>query len=180
MHRIRPFKAPALSSRTVPARTMMTRAKLAAGRVVDALRLSPLLHVILPTIVVMVIVVGATAIYLPGIMDAATIESARHSNVEIADLIKTTRGYYTRQVVAKAIKTGGMRPAFDHANDERAIPLPATFVKDISDILQKKDVTLSLLSPYPWPHRADRKMDDFQTRAWEAFQRDPDAVFSHM
>lgn len=161
-----------------PGVTTMTSVKMGVARLVDALRLSPLLHVIVPTIVVMVIVVGATAICLPGFMDAATIESARHSNVEIADLIKTTRGYYTRQVVAKALKTGALTPSYDHANNERAIPLPATFVKDISDILQKKDVTLSLLSPYPWPHRADRKMDEFQTMAWEAFQRDPSAVFS--
>jgi diguanylate cyclase (GGDEF)-like protein len=147
------------------------------ARLLNSLRHTPLLHVILPTIAAMVVVVGATAIYLPGIMDAATIESARHSNVELADLIKTTRGYYTRQVVAKALKNGSLTPSYDHHNDDNAIPLPATFVKDISDILQKKDVTLSLLSPYPWPHRADRKMDEFQTMAWEAFQREPDAVF---
>jgi len=146
----------------------MARIGFAMARVADALRLSALLHVILPTIVAMLIVVGATAIYLPGITDAATIESARHGNVEIADLIKTTRGYYTRQMVAKALNTGGMTPAYNHA----------TFVKDISDILQKKDVMLSLISPYPWPPRAERKMDAFQTTAWEAFQRDPEAVIS--
>src|SRR4051794_24747411 len=108
---------------------------------VAALRVAPLLHLILPTIVVMMIVVGATAVYVPGIMETTTIESARHSNVEIADLIKTTRGYYTRQVVAKVLQSNSMIPSYDHANDPKAIPLPATFVKDISDILQKKDIT---------------------------------------
>jgi diguanylate cyclase (GGDEF)-like protein len=135
-------------------------------------------HVVLPTLVVMALGVGATTAYLPGAMEDATIESARHSNVEIADLIKTTRGYYTRHVVAKALSTGALTPSYDHIPDPRAIPLPATFVKDISDLLQNKEITLSLISPYPWPHRADRKMDDFQTMAWQAFQKNPDAVFS--
>jgi len=141
-------------------------------------RTSPVWPIILPTLIVMTIVVGTTAVYLPVAMDSATIESARHSNVEIADLIKTTRGYYTRQVVSKALATGALTPSYNHSQEPRAIPLPATFVKDISDLLRDKEVTLSLVSPYPWPHRADRKMDDFQSMAWQAFQNNPDEVFS--
>jgi hypothetical protein len=146
--------------------------------ITDLWRASPVWHVVAPTIVALVLAGAATAIYLPGAMRSAAIDSAYRSNIEVADQIKITRGYYTRTVVAKALDTGVLTPSYNHANDPKAIPLPATFVKDISDLLQQKDMTLSLISPYPWPHRADRRMDAFQTRAWEAFQQDPDAVFS--
>ena len=49
---------------------------------------------------------GAIAIYLPEAMTGAALESAYRGNIDAADQIKITRGYYTRSVVAKAIKTG--------------------------------------------------------------------------
>ncbi len=139
---------------------------------------SPTWHVVLPVIAVVVLGVGAIALYLPGAMHAAAIDSAYRGNLEVADLIKITRGYYTRRVVVKAIETGRLTPSYEHENEIFAIPLPATFVKDISDLLKERDTSLTLISPYPWPHRADRKMDGFQTTAWEAFQKNPEAVFS--
>ncbi len=120
----------------------------------------------------------AIAIYLPAAMTAAALESAYRGNVDAADQIKITRGYYTRSVVAKAIKSGALVPSYTHGNVANEIPLPATFVQDISDLLKQKDTTLSLVSPYPWPHRAARQMDTFQNNAWEHFQTDPSAVFS--
>lgn len=116
--------------------------------------------------------------YLPDAMKAAAIEAAYRSNIETVDQIKLTRGYYTRNVVAKELASGHLIPSHDHKNNPKAIPLPATFVQDISDLLKAKETTLSLISPYPWPNRAGRQMDDFQTAAWNAFQRDPSAVVS--
>jgi diguanylate cyclase (GGDEF)-like protein len=120
--------------------------------------------------------VGAIAIHLPAAMRVAAIESARRASIDVADQIKITRGYYTQSVVAKAISSGRLTPSHAHKGDPNGIPLPATFVKDISDLLQEKDTTLSLVSPYPWPHRADRKLDAFQSKAWAAFAADPEAA----
>ena len=142
--------------------------------------LAPGLSLVLAIIVAIGLGVGAIAFYLPHAMTSAAIESAYRGNIEVADQIKITRGYYTRYVVAKALSTGTLVPTHDHQDNPKAIPLPATFVKDVSDLLKEKDTTLSLISPYPWPHRADRKMDDFQTRAWDAFKENPDEVFSRL
>lgn len=120
----------------------------------------------------------AIAIYLPRAMTAAALEAAYRGNVDAADQIKITRGYYTRSVVAKALASGTLVPSYSHMNVANEIPLPATFVQDISDLLKQKDTTLSLVSPYPWPHRGERQMDTFQVNAWEHFQTDSSAVFS--
>ncbi len=121
---------------------------------------------------------GAIAFYLPEAMTAAAVESAYRGNLAAADQIKITRGYYTRAVVAKALQSGALLPSYTHAGEPNQIPLPATFVQDISDLLKEKDTTLALVSPYPWPHRSERQMDNFQTSAWDHFQTDPSAVFS--
>lgn len=120
----------------------------------------------------------AIASFLPRAMKSAAIESAYRGNIATADQMKITRGYYTREVVAKAIASQALTPAYDHASKLNVIPLPATFVHDISELLRAKDTTLSLVSPYPWPHRGDRVMDEFQKSAWQAFQIDPSAAFS--
>lgn len=140
----------------------------------------PLWPVVCTIIAILGVGVAATAVYLPGAMREAAIDAAYRGNLEIADQIKITRGYYTRNVVAKALASGALTPSFTHKDDPRAIPLPATFVKDISDLLKEKDTTLSLVSPYPWPHRADRTMDNFELTAWQAFQSDPTVIFSRL
>jgi diguanylate cyclase (GGDEF)-like protein len=122
--------------------------------------------------------VTAVALYLPGAMTGAALDSAYRGNIDAVDQIKLTRGYYTRYVVAKALKSGALAPTYKHKDDPHAIPLPATFVQDISDLLKQEDTSFSMVSPYPWPHRAGRKMDNFQSSAWDAFQKDSSAVFS--
>ena len=143
-----------------------------------ARRVSPIWIVALLVLAVLSLGVAATSIYLPGAMRTAAIDAAYRSNLEVADQIKITRGYYTQNVVAKVVASGSFTASILHKGDPKAIPLPATFVKDISDLLKERATTLSLVSPYPWPHRADRKMDDFEAAAWETFQTDPSAVFS--
>lgn len=138
----------------------------------------PIYNVVLPVIGAMALGVAGLSSYLPEAMQAAAIDSAYRGSIEVADQIKITRGYYTRNVVSKALATGAFEPSYDHKDNPKAIPLPATFVKDISDLLAKKDLSLSLISPYPWPHRANRVMDDFQIAAWGAFLRDPTQAFS--
>jgi methyl-accepting chemotaxis protein len=141
---------------------------------------SPVWHLVIPTVALVCVAIILVATYLPSAMQSAAIDAAYRANIEVADQIKITRGYYTRNVVAKAIETGALRPDFKHEDDPTAIPLPATFVKDISDLLREKDTTLSLVSPFPWPHRADRKMDEFQSQAWDSFQLDPSSAFSRL
>lgn len=133
---------------------------------------------VLPIIALIVVAVGVNSFYLPRTMRDGAIESALGSNVQVAEQIKIIRGYYTRNVVTKVKQSGHLFPSFRHKDDPLAIPLPATFVQDISELLKEKNTSLKLVSPYPWPHRAARKMDEFQTRAWQAFQKNPEMTIS--
>lgn len=116
--------------------------------------------------------------YLPHVMRSAAIDTAIQANIETIRQIKEMRGYYTQQIITRAIETKALKPSWNHAGKPDEIPLPATLVKELSEILRKRDTTLALVSPYPWPHRASRKMDAFEQEAWNKFQKDPDAVFT--
>jgi diguanylate cyclase (GGDEF)-like protein len=114
----------------------------------------------------------ALALYLPGAMTAGTRDMSAASGVSMAYDIAAVRNFYSSAVVAKAKPY--LTPKVDHADDPHGIPLPATFVMDISALLSGNGVDVSLTSPYPWPNRAGRKLDAFETMAWDAFQTDPD------
>jgi diguanylate cyclase (GGDEF)-like protein len=148
---------------------------LAIGR---ANGISPVSHVVLFIIAALGVSVWLTALYLPGAMRAAAIDTAYRANLEVADTIRAVRDYYSKNIVRKATGVGGLSFSSNHAGDPHAIPYPATVIKDLSDLLHGEAMSLSLVSPYPWPHRVDRKMDSFESQAWTAFQTDPDAVFS--
>jgi hypothetical protein len=46
------------------------------------------------------------------------------------------------------------------------IPVPATFIHDISELLKEEATSILLYSRYPFPNRAKRQHDEFQAAAW--------------
>lgn len=156
--------SPDCSSRPSAPKNKLKSIRLAAALLVGALAL----------------VVLALASRLPEAMRMSVIDAAYKANLEVADQIKITRGYYADNILSKVVASGALVGSHRHKQDAKAIPIPATFVKDISDLLSQKATSLALVSPYPWPHRADRKLDDFEKSAWETFQSNPDAILRHL
>jgi len=91
---------------------------------------------------------------------------------------KTIRAYYTNNVVKTVLKSQDIRPAIEHQNNDKAIPLPATMIHDLGQALEDKGTSLHLYSKYPFPNRGDRKLDDFEQRAWDYLSQNPDATYS--
>lgn len=141
-------------------------------------RLSPIRAWALGIMALALLGVGFISFYLPHVMRSATIDTAVQASIETIRQIKEMRGYYTQQIIARAMETNTLKPSMNPAGKPNEIPLPATLVKELSELLRKHDTTLALVSPYPWPHRAQRKMDMFEQEAWSRFQQDPDAVFT--
>jgi len=107
-----------------------------------------------------------------------TVEAAIASAAETVGQFKTIRGYYMKNLVAKVKANGTIKPAFKHKGVPNTVPLPATFVHDVSRLLEKRDTKMRLYSAYPFPYQKARKLDDFQSAAWEALNASPDAIFS--
>lgn len=127
---------------------------------------------------VVLVGIAGMAVYLPNAMRSAAIETALQSNLDLINQVKLVRTYYADTVLKRATAGGTIKPSADYRNHPNQLPLPATLVKDISELMEKNDTRLALVSPYPWPHRADRKMSPFEQSAWEAFQQDPARIVS--
>ena len=133
-------------------------------------------------IVILLLLAGTYSIYtyLPSTMRSSAIDTALQSNIETIEQIKLMRSYYTQTIVARALKTEALKPTMNYKDHPNEIPIPATMVKDLSELMSKQNTSLSLVSPYPWPHRAERVLDEFESEAWKAFQTDPNAVMSRV
>ena len=107
--------------------------------------------------------------------------NAQHQAIEIAKQkaieFKTLRGYYAKNVISKIVKDGNLKPSFDHANNAKEVPLPASMIHDLSELLESKGTTLKLYSPYPFPNRKNRQLDVFGNNAWNALSRDTSQPF---
>lgn len=133
---------------------------------------------VLPVPIALVCVILAGWLVIPQWTAKNAVDAAIKSASETVSQFKTIRGYYTKNIIAKVKANGTIKPAINHKGVPNTVPLPATFVHDISKLLEKQDTKVGLYSAYPFPNRASRKLDDFQTEAWAALNADPKAIFS--
>jgi len=135
-------------------------------------------RLILPVPVLMVIVIAAIAIIVPKIVADNARREAISAGQQTAEQFKIIRKYYTNNVIRKVVKSGVLKPSLNHKTEANGVPLPATFIHDLSALMAKRDTTLNLYSNFPFPIRKERKLDAFQNEAWQALNASPDSVFS--
>jgi len=134
---------------------------------------SILWKLVLPIPAVVILAIAAAALIMPKYLAENARQDAIQTATQVAAQFKTVRGYYTRNVIKKVLANEGLKPSFNHKTMKNGVPLPATLIHDLSDLLAKKDTRIKLYSPYPFPNRADRKLDKFQTEAWAVLSKDP-------
>ncbi len=118
--------------------------------------------------------------FIPDTIKSNTISSATESAFQTVSQIKMIRGYYTQNVVADVLGTEGLRTGIDHKDNPAVVPLPATFVHDISALSAEERTNFSLYSAYPFPNRADRQSDTFMTEAWAFLVDNPNESFERL
>ncbi len=130
--------------------------------------------VFIPTLTV-ALIVGLLILY------RHTVTQAQANAVETIHQLKILRGYYTANVISKVIAHTTLRVNFDHKENAKTIPLPATLIHDLSALIgaqSKQGINARLYSRFPFPNRASRTLDPFALAAIEAIQRNPDLVFA--
>ncbi len=140
---------------------------------------SLLFKLAVPVPLVMVLCLVAAWYFIPQSVIQHARESAVNSAVQTANQFKTIRGYYTNNVIRKVVADGNLRPSVNHATEPDAIPLPATFIHDVSALLSEQDTSIDLYSAFPFPVRGDRRLDAFQAETWDFLTDNPEEVASH-
>ncbi|TQV89712.1 methyl-accepting chemotaxis protein [Aliikangiella coralliicola] len=132
---------------------------------------------ILPITISFIIGLVALWIFIPQRVQ----QNAQFQAIEIAKQkaleFKVLRGYYAKNVISKIVKDGNLKPSFNHANNANEVPLPASMIHDLSELLQDKGTSIKLYSPYPFPNRSSRVLDQFATDAWNALSENVDTPF---
>ena len=132
---------------------------------------------ILPVPLAIILGLVLAVFTIPPLLEENTEKDAISNAVQTVQQFKAIRAYYTSNIVKKVLKDGNLKPSINHATEEKSIPLPATFIHDMSALLKEQDTSFKLYSPYPFPNRADRKMDEFGKEAWAFLSANPDGRF---
>ena len=135
-------------------------------------------RLLLPVPLALVAAIAAIWIVIPRVMVSNATDEALAASQQIAAQFKTIRAYYTENVVNKIVREGTFKPSTDHRADAKTIPLPATMIHDLSELLSKQNTTINLYSQYPFPNRNSRQLDAFQREAWEVLAKNPQATFA--
>ncbi len=134
--------------------------------------------VLLPVPIALMIAIAGIWLFVPSMIAENVRADATLNAQKTAGQFKTIRGYYTKNVIKKVVADGSLKPSYNHKTEEKSVPLPATFIHDVSELLAKEDTTINLYSAYPFPVRANRALDPFQTEAWTFLNENPDGVFT--
>jgi methyl-accepting chemotaxis protein len=120
-------------------------------------------------------------IYISNASLSNTVDSSKLNALSIIDQFKTLRGYYVKSIIKKVKGNDtGLKISYDHKTMDDAIPLPATVIHDMSELLGEKgkeNIKLKLYSDFPFPNRKDRKLDGFGREALAFFKATPDQPF---
>ncbi|MDH3660124.1 MAG: DUF3365 domain-containing protein, partial [Alphaproteobacteria bacterium] len=127
-----------------------------------------------PLLVVMLV---AGWVVLPGVIKDNVVSAAIDSAQQTVSQFKTLRAYYTNNIIKKVVADGNLRPSFNHKQETDGVPLPATLIHDLSQLLAEQDTKVRLYSNFPFPNRSSRKLDDFQRDAWSFLSENPNETF---
>ncbi|BBM86921.1 response regulator [Candidatus Uabimicrobium amorphum] len=129
-------------------------------------------HTISILVVSAFIATVATIWHLSYISRQSTENTALYTAKNYSEALRTFRTLYTSQVVVP-MKKKGLDITHNYADNENAIPLPATLSMMIGNHLSKdSDVKTYLYSKYPFPWRMQEGLkDDFRRRAWESLNK---------
>lgn len=114
---------------------------------------------------------------IPAAYEANARTEAINTARTTVEQFKTIRAYYTKNVIKKVLAESSLKPSFNHKSEAKGVPLPATMIHDLSEILAEKGTILKLYSPFPFPNRKARSLDDFGASAWQTLEKDPDQTF---
>jgi diguanylate cyclase (GGDEF)-like protein len=139
-------------------------------------RQSLLWSLALPTGLVVALIIAAAAFFAPAAVVDEALQDAVMRSVQTAEQMRMLRAFYSEHVVTAAVQSG-TRASATYLAEPSSIPVPTTFVLDAARAFSTDEVKVSLVSPYPWPTRAGRVLDGFETDAWAHLSGAPDGRF---
>lgn len=135
-------------------------------------------------LILFLLFVAGTAIAVSSMLSLSTdlIESqALQSSQIIAQTIQESRTLYSSQVVNRVKNLPEIKVVHDYPGKPGAIPLPATYMIELSHNISEKNfgtnVRLYSKYPFPWRKAEGGARDDFEKDALKFLEKNPQKVF---
>lgn len=133
-----------------------------------------------PIALVFLTIIVVAYLYVPSRVENFAAEEAKATAVGMVNQYRNLRSYYTQNVVGKVLASSDLKASFNYKHDPKLIPLPATMIHDLSEMMGSNGTHLNLYSKFPFPNRQQRQLSDFQSSAWDFLNQNPDAEFSKL
>lgn len=133
--------------------------------------------VMLPIITFFALVLFALIAIVPQNLEQRLLQDVEASARNSVDQLKSLRHYYTQNIVQAVVSDTDISASTKHEGINGVIPVPATFLHDISGVMSSADTQYELYSPYPFKQRQGRSLDAFAQRAWDALNKQSDATY---
>jgi len=131
-------------------------------------------QIFLPIIVVFILTSVAVYFFISTQIKQNIINQSIVNATNTVQQYKALRKYYAGNVVGvvKRNSEGRVKINYNHKERTDTIPLPATMIHDLGEIVsqQKSGMKLKLYSDFPFPNRADRELDEFSSTAMQTFR----------
>ncbi|WP_419774019.1 ATP-binding protein [Halarcobacter sp.] len=129
-----------------------------------------------------ILVIGLTLIYLivfilPEFSNKNKMDEMTKQSIEMVSNLKKIRSYYTSHVIKEVKNNSDIEINYEHDNKKGVIPLPATFLHDLSELVTKKDMHIKMYSNYPFPNRKDRVLSDFEKESLRYLVNNPTNIY---
>lgn len=137
-------------------------------------------HSMLGPVGVMTIIILSGLLYLvPTFTQEQSKKDAYAESQRVVNYIRLFRTYYNNHILSKIKKHTDLKVNFNHKLDDKTVPLPATLVHDMGEIFtDRTDIGVKMYSNYPFPNRANRVLDKYQTDSLAYILKNPDKAYS--
>ena len=141
--------------------------------------LSPFVNQFIGPIIVATIIIGGLIIfYIPEISKENQINAIKSDAIATVSHLKKIRSYYTTNIINDVKNMSDkININYDHAQKEDTIPLPATLLHNLSEIIPENGVKIKLFSHYPFPNRAQRTLSEIEEEALNFVEKNPHDTF---
>jgi len=143
----------------------------------DFIKRSLLLQLTVPVVILLIASLVFIGFYIPSAMKDTATQQAIDSSLQTINSFKVIRKYYSDNVINKALASGAIKPVIHHKEGHNTIPLPATMIHELSDLMQGNGMQLKIYSAFPFPNRQNQQLDGFQQQSWQTLNKTPNEPY---
>ncbi|RXK08851.1 hypothetical protein CRV05_13040, partial [Halarcobacter bivalviorum] len=130
-----------------------------------------------PILVIGLILVYLVTFILPEFSNKNKIEEMTKQSIQMVNTLKKVRSYYTSHIIDEVKEFSSLEINYNHDDKKGVIPLPATLVHDLSNLITEKEMIIKMYSNYPFPNRKDRVLSDYEKESLSYLIKNPTDIF---